>query len=290
MIVTRLCGGLGNQLFQYAAGKRLSVIHNTELVVDASWYTSVPSGNTYRDYQLYHYPITARLANEKERRWCKLHSNLFFGRTGISWGGWRTVKESDFNYQPALISQGDNLYLSGYWQSPLYFCGIEDQIRSELTLGDSFAGSAQDLARKIKSVNAVSVHIRRGDYVTSKSAAAFHGVCSANYYALAIEYMLSNFMDVVFFVFSDDINWVSSNMTFPPSTVFVTSDPERNDALDLKLMSTCRSHIIANSTFSWWAAWLNPSKTKVVIAPSVWFKNRPQPLSILPTDWITFDT
>jgi hypothetical protein len=271
VIVVRLCGGLGNQLFQYAAGRRLADARKAELVLDLDWYERTPHSDTPRAFELDRYAIRARVATAAERRACQ----------------WRNIREKSFDFDPAVLELPDGTYLDGYWQSERYFDDIADAIRRDATprtsptLQDQRVGSAISAASA-----AVSVHVRRGDYVSLKAAADFHGTCSANYYRAALTAIASHVRDPHFFVFSDDLEWARRNIEPPGPVVHVDHNGPATAFQDLRLMSSCDHHIIANSSFSWWGAWLNASADKIVVAPKVWFADaRPTP-ALLPRSWI----
>jgi hypothetical protein len=286
MIVLRLCGGLGNQLFQYALGRKLALNHQTELVLDKEWYKSTPASNTLRNYELGRYPIIARDAIGNEKLWCRFHSSRILGRTGIRWGGWSMFRERGFDFDNTIFDLTDNTFVFGYWQSHLYIDDIADRIRIEFI--PIIPPSLEDvnLIGRMQSTNSVSVHIRRGDYVTQKAATTVHGSCSEQYYVSAVEKTNSLLSDPHYFVFSDDMEWVKKNMVFPGSTTYVEHNDSNTAFQDLRLMSTCKHHIIANSSFSWWGAWLNSSQEKMVIAPAVWFADRRPTPHLMPKSWI----
>jgi hypothetical protein len=177
-------------------------------------------------------------------------------------------------------------YLSGYWQSYRYFDDIADQLRTELTPLTPPTPKDSKLIRSMISTNSVSVHVRRGDYITQKAAAAFHGNSSVEYYDKALAKICTLVQDPRFFVFSDDLGWVKNNMKFPGATNFVDHNDGDTAFQDLRLMSTCKHHIIANSSFSWWGAWLNPNDKKIVVAPSLWFADHRQTPTLIPKSWL----
>lgn len=286
MIIVRLCGGLGNQLFQYAVGRRLALIHQTELLLDCEWYRSTPASNTQRDYELWHYPIAARVAAGMESLWCRLHGGRLIGRIGVTWGGWRLFRERGFDFDAAVFGVGNNAYLSGYWQSNLYFEDIAETIRTELTPSALPAENDSKLMSQMLTTNSVSVHVRRGDYITQKAASTVHGSCSLQYYDAALYKISSMVRDPHFFVFSDDMEWVKRNMKFPGSSTFVDHNDSTSAFQDLRLMATCKNHVIANSSFSWWGAWLNPRVEKHVVAPAKWFADRRNTPTLMPKSWV----
>lgn len=286
MIIVRLCGGLGNQLFQYAAGRSLSIAHQAELVLDLSWYQNTPASNTPRQYELAHYPIQARVASGNEERLCSLYSSRILRRLQVLHWPWRRHQETNFEFDGSFPQLKDNTYLDGYWQSYKYFEGVADTIRKEFKPLSVPSAVDQAIGEKIQATESVSVHVRRGDYVTQKAAAEVHGVCPLDYYDAAIHAIEKRVSSPHFFVFSDDSEWARTNLTFPGPAVFVDHNNGATAYQDMQLMSQCRHHVIANSSFSWWGAWLNPRIDKLVIAPKRWFLDDRTSSSLTPIDWI----
>jgi hypothetical protein len=286
MIIVRLCGGLGNQLFQYAAGRRLSLERQAELVLDLSWYKYTPKSNTLRQYELINYPIQARAAGRNEEILCRLYSSRILKYISIPSWPWSRYHETGFEFNPAFADIKDNTYIDGYWQSYKYFEDVAEIIRKELIPLPIPSALDQSIANQIFATESVSVHVRRGDYVTQKAAANTHGVCQLEYYYAALDTIKQIVPNPHFYVFSDDPDWCKSNLTFPGSAVFVDHNSDTTAFQDMQLMSRCRHHIIANSSFSWWGAWLNPRKDKRVIAPKRWFMDDRSTVSLTPAEWI----
>jgi hypothetical protein len=284
MVVVRLCGGLGNQLFQYAAGRRLAHARSTELVLDLGWYNRTPSSDTPRVYELGNYPIQARLTTFGEAVWCLLH-----GGSRVDWLSflpqhWSYFREIDFEFDSSVLSLPNNTYIDGYWQSPSYFEDIANLLRVELNPSTPFGLQDTKIATLISGGGAVAVHVRRGDYVNSS-----HGLCPEDYYKHAIDRVMSKVTSPHFFVFSDDISWTRENISLPEPTTFVDHNGTFNAVQDLRLISMCDHCITANSTFSWWGAWLNPHPDKIVVAPKQWFADNRNTDTLIPTDWIRVD-
>ena len=283
MIIVRLRGGLGNQLFQYAAGRRLAVIHKTEVVLDLSWFSRISFFDTPRKFELEKYKIKARAVSKKEF----FLTVLYRWRVLCPFPFLKVFKERDFLFDGDFLKLADNTYLIGYWQSYLYFEDIQNLIRKELHLNFPMENLDAAIAAKIKNCMSVSLHVRRGDYVSNSLASIFHGTCSLKYYTSAIQYIFHRVPEAHFFVFSDDIEWCRK---FLPLTVnnstFVEHNKSYSAQQDLRLMTFCKHHIIANSSFSWWGAWLNPDIKKIVIAPRKWFAIERQTHTLFPEDWI----
>jgi hypothetical protein len=193
------------------------------------------------------------------------------------------ANESGHAFMKEFYSYPKDVYLNGYWQSEYYFEPIKGILRKEFTLKEVLIGQNAELAERIKNSNSVSLHIRRGDYVDNKEVSEFHGTCSPEYYKKAIEFLKAK-GDLEVFVFSDDIQWAKENLRADKINFVAQNNP---GYIDMNLMALCKHNIIANSSFSWWAAWLNQSPSKIVIAPQKWFADpgRQTP-DIYPKNWI----
>jgi hypothetical protein len=248
MLIVKLTGGLGNQLFQYANGRAISIKNKTPLLIDASWY----KGRIDRQYLLDKYNIKSRIATKLE---------IFLTKI--------------FNKKN---------YIQGDFQSEKYFENIKNIISEDYSIKEPIKDK-EDLINKIKSTNSVSIHMRGGDYVRGKRS-SFHGTCSPEYYYKAIEEIKLNIDSPFFFIFTDDIPWAKNHIKFPEPNIFISNE-ENKPYEEIILMSYCKNNIIANSTFSWWGAWLNNNKNKIVIAPKKWFNNDSiDTKDILPKQWI----
>jgi hypothetical protein len=265
-------------MFQYAVGRRLAHAAAADLRLDLNWFSASRAGDTPRSYGLDVFCIEERFASNADvaaltnslserllRRFPRFAENEAFYR-------WRTkVTERHFGFDPVILSLPDQRYLVGYWQSEKYFADIEPVLRRELCFREPLGETCARLADEIRRCEAISLHVRRGDYVSSPATARFHGVCSCAYYQRAIATVVGQIPAAHFFVFSDDVDWARSNLAPGRPTTWVERvDPER-DYEHLQLMSLCKHHIIANSSFSWWGAWLSDNPSKLVIAPRQWF-------------------
>jgi hypothetical protein len=164
------------------------------------------------------------------------------------------------------LPDGHTLCLHGYWQCPEYFAAEADMIRCEFRVKTPPSAANQAMLRLIRAVNSVSLHVRRGDYLTL----AHPPVLTLAYYTAAMQTISARTASPHFFVFSDDMVWAKQALRLPHPTTFVEANSESTAEQDLRLMSACRHHVIANSTFSWWGAWLNPCADKLVVAPKYW--------------------
>lgn len=288
MIITKLIGGLGNQMFQCAAGRRAAYVNNTSLKLDITGYEN-QVGITPRKYALNIFNIQENFASINEIN--KLKKNTFIQKilkkihpvfTNKSY-----VREKVHNFDPDILKISDNTYLEGYWASEEYFKDIEDIIRKEFTLKNKPDAINQKMISRIKNCDSVSIHIRRGDYVNDKKTNQFHGVCDLNYYLRAIALIAKKVKSPKFFVFSDDIEWAKQNLLLKFPCIYVEHNTGKKDYEDMRLMSYCQHNIIANSSFSWWGAWLNKNKDKIVIAPKKWFNDKSiNTKDLIPDSWI----
>ncbi|MFN4003543.1 MAG: alpha-1,2-fucosyltransferase [Hylemonella sp.] len=286
MIVVRLCGGLGNQLFQYAAGRRLAQVRRSELVLDLGWYRHTPASNTPRAYELARYPIQARPAQGSERFWCALHQGRILRRLPLP-RRWRHVRERGYDFDARILDLPDGVYLDGYWQSHRYFADIADTLRRELEPVEAMGDADREVAAHMQDVpNAVCLHVRRGDYVSNPQAARFHGVCGLDYYERAVGYLMERLLQPHFFVFSDDMPWVRAQLRIAAPVRYVDHNGPQAAFQDLRLMSRCRHHVVANSSFSWWAAWLAAQPAQQVIAPRAWFADGRATPDLIPPEWV----
>lgn len=282
MIVMRMCGGLGNQMFQYALGRRLSFDRKTPLLLDiAPFETTAERGETPRSYRLHF----LRTQAEATRDWQSVVKSSFPTGSRIEITG---INETSDAFNPQILQCPDNAYLIGYWQSEKYFVDIADQIRADFQLASAMTADRQALAAQMAEGESVSIHIRRGDYVTHPGSILNIGTCAPEWYAKAMGLMADRVENPRFFVFSDDPDWGRTNLPKVKGMVFIDSQPDDREFEDMHLMSKCRHHIIANSSFSWWGAWLNPALDKKVIAPERWILGPTSINDRLPASWIRF--
>lgn len=277
----KLSGGLGNQLFQYATGRRLSHALNTKLKLDIRSYP-----DSYgRKYYLDCFNVNAQLADENDLRFFEYgFGQKFLNRLPLNIFS-KIVKEKSLSFEKKILDLSDGKYLDGYWQSEKYFKDIESIIRKDITLKPEFSINNSDIFNLISHTNSVSLHVRRADYAQNKKTNSVHGTCSKEYYEKAIN-KFSKIENLNIFIFSDDIAWAKQNIQPRFAHHYVDHGAEKG-YIDLVLMSHCQHHIIANSTFSWWGAWLNDNPNKIVIAPNPWFRDKTRnDKDIIPVDWI----
>ncbi len=285
MIVTHIFGGLGNQLFQFAFGKALAARLGVELRIDTRYFDR-PRPD---ELCLHHFSIQTP---EVERRGLPpmRHDGLLPYLAGKLRGHrWTMFRETSLGYDPAAETLGDNTYLKGYWQTELYFRDHADLVRAHLQVVTPPTDENRQVMDEQDSCYPVSLHVRRGDYVSNPKFNATHGTCDLDYYRRAADLIVERTRcEPVFFAFSDEPDWVRENLKLPyPMRIVSHNGPEHNYE-DIRLMSRCRHHIIANSSFSWWGAWLNPDPDKIVIAPRRWFADPGmQKHDLVPEGWIT---
>lgn len=286
--IVRLKGGLGNQLFQYAFGRAFSLKHGSELLLETGLLNSVERGVTPRRYALAPYGITAKvLVDEvaKDHGVPRGRISKWLARRGVCKPGASYICESSFAYDGMRdLALRPTMIFEGYWQSERYFAGCRNVLEAELALSGSAETSR--LLEEVQAADSVSVHFRRGDYVTNATASAHHGLCPIDYYLRSFEVIEGLLKNPRYFLFSDDSRWLEANKERLDRPVRVVS---REDGFlpheELKIMSNCRHHILANSSFSWWGAWLNERPDTLVIAPKNWFRQPISTADLLPARW-----
>ncbi len=196
-------------------------------------------------------------------------------------------RERTFAFDTTVFSK-NNSYFDGFWQTEKYFIEIADELRKEITLISPLSIYSQGIKDEIQKVNAVSMHVRRGDLISDPNMASIHGSCSIEYYKKAIIEITNRVSMPHFFIFSDDYEWAVENFKFLKYPYTCINNSADKNYEDLILMSLCKHHIIPNSSFGWWGAWLNPSKDKVVVAPKQWFANAPKnnTRDLLPSNYV----
>jgi hypothetical protein len=288
-VITKLNGGLGNQLFQYAAGRSLADRLNVPLKIDLSTFENYK----LRGFELNKFNIEAEIAKPADTSGINLHPskfNKYRSRLAINFGYTLSsypFKEKYYRYDKLFAKITKPVYLEGYWQSEEYFRTSDAHLRREINFKHSFDDNSEQILKEISQHHAVSLHIRRGDYVTNPSAAAVHGVCSLEYYDAAIRLIATRISQPFFFVFSDDPQWAKENLKMNHPVHFVEANGPDRGVEDMWLMKSCNHHIIANSSFSWWAAWLNNKPDKIVVAPKIWFRDPTiNTRDLIPKQWI----
>lgn len=284
-VIARIEGGLGNQLFQYAAARSLADRLGCELALDLRSLAL----NGDRPYQLDLYRIRADVADAamlrtlpdwRSTRWGRLRADLSQRMPGLF--AYPVFWPSSFAFDGRFERITRPVYLVGYWQTEKYFVWNRACLLQDLELALPMAPSP--ILNDIKSCSSVALHIRRGDYVSNAAAAQFHGLCDLAYYQKAVSELKQKISDVHVYVFSDEPDWARQHLKLPVPTFFVEANPGH---IDLELMRYCKHHVVANSSFSWWGAWLCESNGQSVYAPKRWFADPETNTSdVVPSHWI----
>jgi len=301
MITVRLLGGLGNQLFQYAVGRSLSIDRDDSLYLDASFYDYPHFWTATRECKLNHFNITGDFIH------CPRLPASFMSL--VSQGAWKMpemvnfaseslfrkipcpihqtqyIHESILNSCPEMFDLSGNLYLDGNWQSEKYFDKYPDVIKNDLRVLTSPSPENIKWGEFISKQNTICLHVRRGDYVTDSVAKQHVGTCSLDYYKRAIDYIADRVDNPVFIVFSDDIPWAREHIPICFPVYYMTHNNGETDYEDLRLMSLCKNFITANSSFSWWGAWLGDYEDKIVVCPQRWYNDGTKN-NIIPDRWV----
>lgn len=290
MIISQVIGGLGNQMFQYAAGRALSLQRNQSLRLDTSdfiWY------GLHQGFELQRvFVCPVKVATQAEVRSILTWQSLSRIKRIVVRPRMKAIRrktfvvEPHFHYWAGIKEVSGDAYLSGYWQSEKYFLDVAPVIKADFTFKSPLVGCNANIAARIAKVNSVSLHVRRGDYVSNPKTNVNHGVCSLDYYRSAIRHVAERVEYPEFFIFSDDIGWVKDNLKMDFPCQYVDHNHGEKSYNDMHLMSLCRHQIIANSSFSWWGAWLNSNPDKIVIAPKKWFANHSNTQDLVPKGWV----
>ncbi|MBA2857944.1 hypothetical protein HNP93_000645 [Methanococcus maripaludis] len=282
MKIVQLKGGLGNQMFQYALYKSLKEM-GQEVLLDRSWYLK---NNAHNGYELERvFGLSPDHASKKQ---ClslgdipinlayKIKRKVFPKKTHY-------FEKHSFNYDKSVF-EVTSRYFEGYWQNENYFKSFRSEILKDFSFKNINKKNAE-FSKYLNSVNSISIHVRRGDYVNNPKALKVHGnICNLGYYNKAIMLLTNKLDDLKFVIFSDDILWCKSNLNID-NPIFVDWNTGMNSYQDMYLMSKCKHNIIANSSFSWWGAWLNQNSEKLIFAPKKWVNDRSD-VNIVPDGWI----
>lgn len=286
MIVVRVFGGLGNQMFQYAFAKYLG-LNNKEVYLDITDFKT----------HVHHYGfeldkvfsnLDYNLIEGKQLNKVRFNPNTVLNRVLNKAFGVQIIRNSEYREQPAKSVIKNNtyrkdIYFNGFWGNLQYINEVEDLLRKELVFRYLPEGKNRELLDFLEGKISVSVHVRRGDYLQEDGLKDAFGIA---FYKEAFNIFMEKYSEVVFVIFSDDIPWVKENFDFSRNMIFVDWNRGKESYIDMLMMSLCNHNIIANSTFSWWSAWLNSNKDKCVIAPRYWRSNDKNESSLYPGDWI----
>lgn len=291
MIITRITGGLGNQMFQCAAGLALALHHDTPLALDVDWFSAEPPPKPHERFALDRFTLDARPAIKSEtdrahgigltriERWSRAIARRLGAPARVQYDG-------DFSYNPRFLTYSASTYLHGNWQSEKYFTPAAEEVRRSFQLRAAPAPAVAAAAARIRRGPSVCVHFRRGDYVADPVYAREIGTLGLDYYQRALGIARAQAPEATLYIFSDDIEAVAREFSPDGPHEFVR-EPASTTATDtLHLMSQCDHFIVANSTLSWWAAWLGSAPAKLVIAPDPWFAGGARNgADIVPAGW-----
>jgi hypothetical protein len=266
MIIVKIMYGLGNQLFQYAVGRNLALNLNCDLKFDISHYFE---NDNYRKYELSCFRQPALIKTDLQEH---IHDEFDFHQQPF------------FRFDETIGKITDNTYLVGFWQSERYFMEHREVLATDLKIKDEFVLNIEAKALEMQKENSVAVHVRRGDYLRYTGS---FGLLPPGYYEKALKYLENRIGRFKVYLFSDDIDWVRENIRIKEEHEFISGYVSGTNIEDFYLMTNCKHLIIANSSFSWWAAWLNENKEKIVVAPKRWFVSKQyNPDDIVPENWI----
>lgn len=291
MILIKLQGGLGNQMFQYAFASVLARKNNTKIVIEDSVYklTEKKEGYTPRNFELSIFDNEYVFAKRSDTSLFSTFSIIQKVKKKINLNYPKIFNEPTFEYSLKANSLKSPVFAIGYFQSFKYFIGFESYIRDLFVFPiNRLSSKNTDLISILKNKNTIAIHIRRGDYINDIITNQVHGSCSFKYYEEAIAIIKSKIENPTLVFFSDDSVWVKENFgNLVFDKIFIDHNRKIDSWMDMFLMSICSHNIIANSSFSWWGAWLNENPEKIVIAPKKWFQSKEIDIkSIIPEEWI----
>lgn len=286
MIIIKISGGLGNQLFQYAYGKYLSLFLQTEVKYDVNNENN--KNFTKRDLDIDKFSVDLAIATSEE-----VNKFIFIKKGILRRVERKLAQKMPFFFRNYIVQKNahslsniykDDCYYEGYWQCSEYMEKVREDLLSNIRPNDYFYEKHSRILKRINESNSVAIHIRRGDYISIKVNSKLFEICEMKYYKDAMEYIESQIPNPNYFIFTQDIEWTKKK--FKNISFELVSGNSAID--DLLLMSFCKHNIIANSTFSWWGAWLNKNKNKIVIAPQKWYKGirNSQTDFLIPINWI----
>lgn len=283
MVIIRLMGGLGNQMFQYAFGKRMALVNKTELVLDQSLLLDKSKPHelvTHRNFDL-------NILNLSEYRWATAEEIFAYNGNPSQHSSKRILRKiknifypkklivqfrNDFQKEHLLIK--DDVCYVGRWQNELYFKDVSEQIKKEFIITAPLNEEILFFENKIKNCNSVCLHIRRSDLITSPIYSLSIGALTLDYFIQAINHLRNKVEKPTFFIFSDDKEWCKQNIILPEQVFYMDETTSGKKAEGhLYLMQQCTHFIISNSTFAWWAAWLGEKENSVIIAPKQWTRD-----------------
>ncbi len=291
MIIAQITGGLGNQMFQYAPAMALSLQKDVPLKLDLQSFKreilpelEVPRSFALTAFKNFNYDEASPEEIEQYT------SQSFFKKKTqklLPAHKRKIYNERDYTFDGNFFKANSSIYLKGHRQSEKYFKPFEKEIRNIYQLREDLISDVKFFGEKLTSLESLSVHIRRGDYLRLPIILDWHGVLDKSYYSSAIETVLSQYPSTQIFYFSDDVEWVDKELVGEYPGTIVSGNISNTAYQDFYLMQSCKHQIVANSSFSWWAAWLNSNPHKKVIAPLKWFNNAPyNTRDLIPDNWL----
>jgi len=291
MLLSNIIGGLGNQMFQYAVGRACSIRTGMELRLATDMFEGYTLHQGFELKRVFDVPASVASAEDirsvlgwkrsvpLRRIIGRLNWNILSGPKFVVEGAARTRELCDGGQR--------SFYLQGYWQSERYFRDCEREIRADFTFGRQLSSKNSERLDAIRSSQSVSIHVRGADYLSNAKNRSIYAKCGTQYYTAAIRHMRERLPAARFFVFSDDRAWVQEVLQQEcPEMEIITDNKGPESYVDMQLMSACKNHVIANSTFSWWAAWLNDNPDKIVIAPARWYEGGLDEAELVPEQWM----
>lgn len=292
MIICNLSGGLGNQMFQYACAKSVSLKLDLKLKFTTDFLSEYKSHNGLELERVFGIKLDIASCNDLEVLIGRTRTSILIRRllakNKFRWlAPSNFLAEPHFEYWPKILERSSNgAYLQGYWQSENYFKDYSGCIRKDFKFKECLSSENLKIVDLMRKQTSIGVHIRRGDYLANQKTLSVHGICSVEYYNSAIEIMLERYPEAYLFFFSDEPEWVVDNFkSYQNNVIVIDNNKGLSSYFDMFLMSLCDHNIIANSTFSWWAAWLNSNASKKIIAPSKWFANSTSVRDLFPSGW-----
>lgn len=299
MIVVRLMGGLGNQMFQYSTAKALALKNNTKLKIDTTFLDDKSGEHevvTHRDLDLEIFKINLERATKEEVEYFNGKKyNSFFGkiynRLQLLFRGKKLVIEDRTHFNNFILQLRGDYCIVGAWQNEKYFIDFKDDLKQEFVFKNPIEQISNVLHQQILNTNSVCVNVRRGDYLTSPLYSKTIGALDIKYIRDSMSFIEEKTSNPVFYLFSDDVEWCKRNLNNSSNCVFVDHSHAGNKFANyLQLMTNCKHFIIPNSTFGWWAAWLGEKKDSLILAPKQWTREDYKKMNeVVPSRWVTIE-
>ncbi|MBP7211209.1 alpha-1,2-fucosyltransferase [bacterium] len=276
-VYLKMNGGLGNQMFQWAFARMIHETTDMDVFLDMSFFSKPYA----RPYQLKIFNLEPLFLDDS---FVEFKLDLIWKlRNFVNIApllGMKFYQEKTFEFDKSISKIEPNTYIEGFFQSDIYFKQFESQIRKDFMFVSPISKDNRELIAKMNNQNSIAIHIRRGDYVSKARYKNKYAHCSPEYYVKAVDYIAQKYPNPRVYVFSDDLKWAAQNIDLPYTCEYVGHNIGKASFEDMRLMSNCKHNVIANSTFSWWGAWLNENPEKIVVAPDKWFQDS----SIIQTD------